>query len=70
MIDKSQSIVDRKELSALWQEMFQVITDDNPYLFLYIPNSITTVNTEIKNVEPSLNGIWHNHIQWDKIEIK
>lgn len=70
MIDKSQSIIDRKELSSLWRKMFQVITDDNPYLFLYIPNSITTVNKEIKNVEPSLNGIWHNHIKWDKIEIK
>ncbi len=66
MIDASQTIVDRKVLSKLWQEMFKMIVDDNPYLFLYIPNSITTVNKNIKNVSPSVSGIWHNYIEWEK----
>lgn len=66
MIEKSQSIIDREKLSVMWKDMFKVITDDNPYLFLYIPNSLTTVNKEIKNVEPSLSGIWHNYIEWEK----
>ena len=66
MIDKSQSMVDREELSKLWKKMFKIIVDDNPYLFLYIPNSITSVNKNIKNIEPSLSGIWHNHILWEK----
>ena len=70
MIDKSQSMIDREELAKLWQEMFKVIVEDNPYLFLYIPNSITTVNKNIKNVEPSLSGIWHNHILWEKDTFK
>jgi len=66
MIEESQSIIDRNELSKIWKKMFKVIVDDNPYLFLYIPNSITTVNKNIKNVEPSLSGIWHNYIRWEK----
>lgn len=66
MIEKSQSIIDREKLSKLWREMFKIIVDDNPYLFLYIPNSITTVNKNIKNVKPSLSGIWHNYIEWEK----
>lgn len=66
MIDKSQSMIDRVELAKLWKEMFKVIVEDNPYLFLYIPNSITAVDKNIKNVEPSLRGIWHNHILWEK----
>jgi len=70
MIEESQTIIDRKKLSKIWQEMFQIITDDNPYLFLYIPNSITAVNKNIKNVSPSLSGIWHNYIEWEKNEIK
>ncbi len=68
MIDESQSMIDRKKLSKLWKKMFKIITDDNPYLFLYIPNSITTVDKGIKNIEPSLSGIWHNHIQWEKVK--
>ncbi|MEA3331668.1 MAG: peptide-binding protein [Campylobacterota bacterium] len=69
MIEESQSIIDREVLSGMWKEMFKIITDDNPYLFLYIPNSITTVDKKIKNIEPSLSGIWHNYIEWEKGEI-
>jgi len=66
LIDASQEIIDREKLSTMWKEMFKIIVDDNPYLFLYIPNSITTVNKNIKNVQPSLSGIWHNYIEWEK----
>jgi len=66
MIETSQSMVDRDELAKLWQEMFATIVEDNPYLFLYIPNSITTVNKNIKNIVPSQSGIWHNYIEWEK----
>lgn len=66
MIERSQSIVERKELEALWRKMFKMIVEDNPYLFLFIPNSITAVNKDIKNIEPALGGIWHNYIRWEK----
>ena len=70
MIDISQSMIDRAALARLWKEMFKVIVNDNPYLFLYIPNTITTVDKNIKNIEPSLSGIWHNHILWEKDTVK
>ena len=66
MIERSQEIIDRKVLGALWRKMFKIISDDNPYLFLYIPNSITAVNKDIKHIEPALGGIWHNYIEWEK----
>lgn len=70
MIEASQTMIDRDELAKLWQEMHAMIVEENPYLFLYIPNSITTVNKNIKNIEPSLSGIWHNYIEWEKIDAK
>ncbi len=66
MIEESQSMIDRKKLAKNWQEMFKLIVDDNPYLFLYIPNSITAVNKKIMNIKPALGGIWHNYIEWEK----
>jgi len=66
MIEESQTMINRDELSKVWQEMFKMIVDDNPYLFLYIPNSITAVDKNIKNIEPSPSGIWHNYIEWEK----
>ena len=66
MIEKSQTLVDREKLSKIWQKMFKIIVNDNPYLFLYIPNAISAVNKDIKHIEPALGGIWHNYILWEK----
>jgi len=66
LIEKSQSMIDTKELAKIWQEIFAIIVKDNPYLFLYIPNSITAVNKDIHPIKPALGGIWHNYIQWEK----
>jgi len=66
MIEASQAMIDREKLSKIWREMFEIIVHDNPYLFLYIPNSITAVNKNVKHIEPALGGIWHNYIRWEK----
>lgn len=70
MIEESQEIIDKTQLDGLFREMFQIIVEDNPYLFLFIPNSITAVDTKIQNIEPSPSGIWHNYIEWKKEEIE
>jgi len=68
LIEDSQSIIEQEKLQALWREMFAMIVEDNPYLFLFIPNEITAVDKKIKHIEPALGGIWHNYREWEKIE--
>lgn len=66
LIEKGSTTIDRKELAKIYKTIFKKITDDIPYLFLYIPNSITVVNSKIKNIDPSLIGITHNQKDWIK----
>jgi len=66
LIERAESTVDMKKLSKIYKKIFKIISDDLPYLFLYIPNSITAVNRKIKNIEPSIIGIFHNEIEWIK----
>ena len=66
LIDRMQYTVERESLGQIQREIFARIVADDPYLFLYIPNGITVVDRRIKNVEPSINGIWHNFIEWEK----
>ncbi len=66
LIKKAEVTVDTKKLSAYYQEIFKLIVEDHPYIFLYIPNSITAVNKNIKNVSPSIIGVMHNEIDWIK----
>ncbi len=66
LIERSETVIDQKELARLWQKMFAMIVDDNPYLFLYIPTSISAVDKNIKGIEALPSGFWHNYIDWIK----
>ena len=66
LIEASQAVIEHKKLSQMWQKMFSIIVKDNPYLFLYIPNSITAVNKKVRHIKPALGGIWYNYIEWEK----
>jgi peptide/nickel transport system substrate-binding protein len=66
LIEEAETTIDQKRLAKLYQKIFALIVADRPYIFLYIPNSITAVNRSIKNVEPALVGIFHNAIDWIK----
>lgn len=66
LIEQAEETIDQKRLAKIYQKIFALIAKDNPYIFLYIPNSITAVNAKIKNVEPSIIGIMHNEIDWIK----
>ncbi|QOG12311.1 peptide-binding protein [Arcobacter sp. FWKO B] len=68
LIDKSLETIDTQELSYMYKKIFKIIADDLPYIFLYIPDSITAVSKSIKNIEPSFTGIWHNQIDWEKVD--
>ncbi len=66
LIEEAEHTIDEKRLGAIYKRIFALIVQDVPYIFLYIPNSITAVNRRIKNVEPSIVGIMHNEIDWIK----
>jgi len=67
LIEKAKSEIDSKRFGTIYQKIFKLIVNDHPYIFLYIPNSITAVSKRIKGVEPSVIGLQHNFIHW-KIE--
>ncbi len=64
LIKKAEGIVNRERLALVQKEIFKRVVEDNAYLFLYIPNSISAVNKKISPIEPAINGFWHNQIEW------
>ena len=66
LIKEAETTIDQKKLAKIYQKIFALIVHDRPYIFLYIPSSITAVNRSIQNVEPSIVGIMHNEIDWIK----
>jgi peptide/nickel transport system substrate-binding protein len=66
LIEKGAVTINREKLGNIYKKIFKHISEDIPYLFLYIPNSITVVNDNIKNIEPAFVGITHNQKDWIK----
>ncbi len=66
LIKEAEKTIDREKLSSIYKEIFKLIVEDYPTLFLYIPNTITAINKKIKPIEPSIIGIMHNQIEWKK----
>ncbi len=64
LIKKAEGLVNREKLALVQREIFKRVVDDNAYLFLYIPNSINVIDKKISPIEPTINGFWHNQIEW------
>jgi len=65
-IEKAERTTDLAKAGELYRKIFNQIVQDHPYVFLYIPDTITAVNRAIHPIEPSLIGIMHNQIEWIK----
>ncbi len=66
LIEQGESTIDKNKLGDIYKKIFKIIADDLPYIFLYLPNNITSVNKDIKNVSQALTGIMHNQEEWIK----
>ncbi|MDX1809958.1 MAG: peptide-binding protein [Sulfurospirillaceae bacterium] len=66
LIKKAERTIDTAKFDAIYRKIFKLIVNDNPYLFLVIPNSITVVSKKISPVSPSIIGVMHNLIDWKK----
>lgn len=42
----------------------EILADEQPYTFLYVPDSLPVVSARIRGVEPAPAGIRHNQIKW------
>jgi len=68
LIEKAEVTIDKKEFSKIYKKIYKLISEDVPYLFLFIPDSVTSVNKDIKNIKPAFTGIFHNQQEWEKID--
>jgi peptide/nickel transport system substrate-binding protein len=42
----------------------EIIAEEQPYTFLYVPDALPVVNSRVRGIEPAPAGIGHNQIRW------
>lgn len=64
LLVEARRTFDQKERQKRYHKIHQIIYDEQPCMFLYVPDSLTAIHSRFQGVEPALIGIGHNFIDW------
>jgi peptide/nickel transport system substrate-binding protein len=65
LLEKGRTIVDRRAAAPLWREFQQIIVDEAPYTFLFVPEKLAAVNARVQNVKMDARSFLVNITQWN-----
>ena len=55
---------DQAERAKIYHQIHEILYEDQPYLFLYVPEALPIVHSRFKGIEVGVGGIGHNFIKW------
>lgn len=58
------SMLDFDEARQLFYEVQELIYEDQPYTFLYVPHALSALDRRFKGAEPDAIGMYHNLHEW------
>ncbi|MCA1742785.1 MAG: peptide-binding protein [Desulfovibrionales bacterium] len=64
LLEKGRRSFDRDERKKAYDEIQEILHDEQPYLFLFVPKSLPVVHSRFKGIEPAPAGIMYNFRQW------
>jgi len=64
LIEKGRSTFDLKERKRCYFRIQDILAEEQPYTFLYVPDALPTVNARFRGIEPAPAGIMYNFIRW------
>lgn len=64
LLDEGRRIFPEEERAPVYRALHRILSEDEPYAFLYVPDSLTVVHARFRGVEAAPAGLRHNFIQW------
>ncbi|OGP86780.1 MAG: peptide-binding protein [Deltaproteobacteria bacterium RBG_19FT_COMBO_43_11] len=64
MLEKGRSTFNQKERKKYYDRFQEVLAEDQPYTFLYVPDELIIINNRFRGIEPAPIGLNHNFIKW------
>lgn len=55
---------DQEQRARVYHRIHEILYNDQPYLFLYVPDALPIIHSRFKGIEPGIAGIGHNFIKW------
>jgi len=64
LIVEGRSTFDLEKRKRAYFRIQEIMADEQPYTFLYVPDSLPVVSSRIHGIQPAPAGIGHNQIKW------
>ena len=64
LIEKGRETFDQSVRKRFYDRIQEIFAEEQPYLFLYVPDALPIVHARFRGVEVAPLGIGHNFIKW------
>jgi len=64
LLEKGRGTFDRAERKRCYDRIQEILAEDQPYIFLYVPDALPIFNARVRGIDPAPIGIGHNVIRW------
>ncbi|PIP06983.1 MAG: peptide-binding protein [Syntrophobacteraceae bacterium CG23_combo_of_CG06-09_8_20_14_all_50_8] len=64
LLEKGRSTFDQKERKRCYDRIQEIMAEEQPYTFLYVPDALPIINARFRGVKPAPLGIGYNFIKW------
>ncbi|MBP2670060.1 MAG: peptide-binding protein, partial [candidate division NC10 bacterium] len=64
LLEAGRRTFSQEKRKAIYGELQDVLADDQPVIFLYVPDALPVVSARVQGIEPAPAGIMYNFIKW------
>jgi peptide/nickel transport system substrate-binding protein len=64
LLEKGRGTFDQEAREKYYDRIQEILAEEQPYSFLYVPDALPIIDARIRGVEPAPLGIGHNFIKW------
>jgi peptide/nickel transport system substrate-binding protein len=64
LLDEGRSTFDLEKRRRCYYRFQEILAEDQPYTFLYVPDALPVVSARFHGIEPAPAGITHHLIRW------
>lgn len=64
LLEKGRSTFDQEARKQYYYRIQEILAEEQPYTFLYVPDSLPIISARFRGIEPAPLGIGYNFIKW------
>ncbi len=64
LLEEGRAEFDKNKRKAIYFRVQEILAEELPYIFLYVPQSLPVIHSRFKGIDPGPAGISHNFLEW------